>query len=85
MERQLSGVLYSTVRLSGSTDKGISSAQIHRLMLTMEMANATDSGYNLWGFASGRFADNLRTKPAEAQVDWVTVDKKSTPDANLCN
>ena len=64
---------------------GVSAAQVHRLMLTMEMDNAGDDGYNLWGFASGRFADNLRTSPAEAQVDWVTVDRKSTPDANLCN
>ena len=65
--------------------QGVSSAQVHRLMLTMEMDNAGSDGYNLWGFASGRFADNLRTRPAEAIVNWVRVDRKSTPDPNLCN
>ena len=65
--------------------KGVSSAQVHRLMLTMEMSNAGSNGFNNWGYRSGRFIDNLRTKPAEAQVDWVTVDRKVTPDANLCN
>ena len=65
--------------------QGISSAQVHRLMLTMEMSNAGSNGFNNWGYRSGRFIDNLRAKPAEAQVDWVRVDRKATPDADLCN
>ena len=65
--------------------EGVSSAEVHRLMLTMEMSNAGDTGYNNWGFASGRYTDNLQDNPAEALVDWVRVDRKSTPDADLCN
>ena len=67
--------------------QGVSTAKVHRPVLSIEMSNASNPEhgrlYNQWGFASGQFADNLRSAPAVATVDYIKIYEKDTPD-NLC-
>ncbi len=62
--------------------KFISQNTNHHIMLTMEAQTGTDP---LTGQPVGNFADNLTKNPALATFDSVTVAKKTSIDANLCN
>ena len=66
--------------------QGVSTAKVHRPILSIEMSNAGENGYTKWGFASGDFGDNLDSAPsapAEAKVDYIRIFEKSKSD-NIC-